>query len=418
MDRRKFLNNSALILSASALPGIVSGKVESNQAKKVTIDDNLYRKVFDASLIKDPVIIESIRLVKNGKVYIVIVRSKDGAEGYAVSHPKFMEALWPVFLNYVVPPFIGKDAREIEKLLNDVYLFDSNYKKQGLLFWVPVASLEFAILDLLGKIAGTSIASFFGGINRTEIEVYRASEKRGNKPEEEIAYLKRIVEPIGASALKFRLGARMRYDDSSTKRDLQLIPLVRKTFGDDFTIYADANGSYDVSMALKIGRIMEEQRYGFFEEPAPFDYYEETKEIADNLEINIAGGEEESSLRMFKWMIENDVVQIVQPDLLYFGGLIRSVKVARMAQAAGINCTPHMSGNGLGYLYVLHFASFVPNSGRFQEFKGDDDKVPFICSTSSLKAVKGKMSVPTGPGLGIEIDPDFIKSSTEVKINK
>lgn len=416
MHRRKFFRNSALILSASAVPGLISGKNKSNPAKKIVIDDSVYSKVFDSGLIKDPVIIESIRLVRNGKVYIVVVRSKDGAEGYAVSHPKFMDALWPVFLNYVVPPFIGKDARDIEKLLNDVYLFDSNYKKQGLLFWVPVASLEFAILDLLGKINNTSIAPFFGGISRSEIEVYRASEKRGNKPEDEIAYLKRIVEPIGARALKFRLGARMRYDDASTKRDLELIPLVRKTFGNDFTIYADANGSYNVDMALKIGRTMEEQRYGFFEEPAPFDHYEETKKIADDLEIKIAGGEEESSLRMFKWMIENDVVQIVQPDLLYFGGLIRSVKVARMAQAAGIDCTPHMSGNGLGYLYVLHFASFVPNSGRFQEFKGDDDKVPFVCNTSSLKAVNGKMTVPTGPGLGIDIDPEFISSSIEVKL--
>lgn len=415
MDRRKFLSNSAIILSSSALPGILSGKTKSNQAKKIIIDDNVYRKVFDARFIKDPVIIESIRLIKNGKVYIVIVRSKDGAEGYAVSHPKFMDTLWPVFLNYVVPPFIGKDAREIESLLTEVYLFDSNYKKQGLLFWVPVASLEFAILDLLGKVAGKSISEFFGGRLRTDIDVYRASEKRGNKPEDEIAYLKRIVEPIGARALKFRLGARMRYDDASTKRDIELIPLVRKTFGDDFTIYADANGSYDVPMSLKIGRLMEEYKYGFFEEPVPFDYYEETKEISDKLEIKIAGGEEESSLRMFKWMIENDTVQVVQPDLLYFGGLIRSVKVAKMAQAAGIDCTPHMSGNGLGYLYVLHFASFIPNCGPHQEFKGDDDKIPFICPTSSLKAVNGKMSVPTGPGLGIEIDPDFIKSSVEVK---
>lgn len=413
MNRRNFIRNTIIAGSVSSIPNFALGSKKTIQ-KKIQIDDRVYQNVFDKSLLKDPVIIDDIKLIKNGKVFIVVVRSKDGAEGYAVSHPKFMETLWPVFLAYVKPPFIGKDARDIESLLNDVYLFDSNYKKQGLLFWVPVACLEFAILDLLGKVANRSVGDFFGGSYRTEIDVYRASEKRGNKPEDEIAYLKRITEPIGAKALKFRLGARMKYDDQSTKRDLELIPLVRKTFGDDFTIYADANGSYDVPMSVKIGRIMEEYKYGFFEEPCPFDYYEETKEIADALDIKIAGGEEESSLRMFKWMIEHDVVQTVQPDLLYFGGLIRSVKVARMAQAAGINCTPHMSGNGLGYLYVLHFASFIKNCGPHQEFKGDDDKVPFVCKTSSLKAVNGKMTVPTGPGLGIEIDPGFIRKSVEV----
>ncbi|MDQ7817394.1 MAG: mandelate racemase/muconate lactonizing enzyme family protein [Melioribacteraceae bacterium] len=415
MNRRNFIRNSALIGAVASVQNIAS--VKGNIVKKkIHIEENVYKNVFDKTLLIEPVIIDSIKLIKNGKVYIVIVRSKDGAEGYAVSHPKFMETLWPVFLTYVVPPFIGKDAREIENLLTDVYLFDSNYKKQGLLFWVPVASLEFAILDLLGKVVNKSIGDFFGSVLQKEIDVYRASEKRGNIPEEEIAYLKRITEPIGAKALKFRLGARMRYNDQSTNRDLALIPLVRKTFGDDFTIYADANGSYDVPMSLKIGKVMEEYKYSFFEEPCPFDYYEETKEIADKLEIKIAGGEEESSLRMFKWMIEHDVVQTVQPDLLYFGGLIRSVKVARMAQAAGINCTPHMSGNGLGYLYVLHFASFIPNCGPHQEFKGDNDKVPFVCSTSSLKAINGKITVPTGPGLGIEIDPDFISSAKEVKL--
>lgn len=415
MNRRNFIRNSALIGAITSIPNFALVN-KSTYPKKVHISENVYQNVFNKSLLKEPVIIDSIRLIKNGKVFIVVVRSKDGAEGYAVSHPKFMEALWPVFLTYVVPPFIGKDAREIENLLTDVYLFDSNYKKQGLLFWVPVASLEFAILDLLGKVANKSVGEFFGGILKTEIDVYRASEKRGNKPEEEISYLRRIVEPIGAKALKFRLGARMRYDDESTKRDLALIPLVRKTFSDDFTVYADANGSYDIPMSLKIGKLMEENNFGFFEEPCPFDYYEETKEVADQLYIKIAGGEEESSLRMFKWMIEHDVVQVVQPDLLYFGGLIRSAKVAKMAHAAGIDCTPHMSGNGIGYLYVLHFASFIPNCGPHQEFKGDDDKVPFVCPTSSLKAVNGKMTVPTGPGLGIEIDPDFIKSAKEVKL--
>ncbi|MGH9769826.1 MAG: enolase C-terminal domain-like protein [Blastocatellia bacterium] len=145
----------------------------------------------------------------------------------------------------------------------------------------------------------------FGGVARKEIAVYRASGNRGNSPEEEIEYLKKIVAETGAKAIKFRLGARMRYDDASTKRDHALIPLVRKTFGDKMTIYADANGSYDIPMSIKIGRIMEEHKLAFFEEPVPFDYYDETKQIADKLTIPIAGGEQESSLRRFRWMIEN-----------------------------------------------------------------------------------------------------------------
>jgi L-alanine-DL-glutamate epimerase-like enolase superfamily enzyme len=227
--------------------------------------------------------------------------------------------------------------------------------------------------------------------------------------------LQQLVGETGAHAIKFRLGARMRYDDASTRRDLTLIPLTRKTFGEEMTIYADANGSYDVPTALRIGGVMQEHRLAFLEEPVPFDYYEETKEVADRLPLPVAGGEQESSLRRFRWMIEHRAVDVVQPDIFYFGGFIRSLRVARMAAAAGMPCTPHMSGGGLGYLYVAHFASCVPNAGPFQEYKGRGDSLPVSSDTSSLRSEKGLLRVPSGPGLGVTIDPAFVGKATPLR---
>jgi L-alanine-DL-glutamate epimerase-like enolase superfamily enzyme len=339
------------------------------------------------------------------------VRSKDGATGIACGHPDVLETTWPILTRRVVPYFINKDARDLESLVDGVYLTNSNYKWQGLPFWVPVASVEFAVLDLLGKIANKPLGDLFGGVIRRDIAVYRASGNRGNSPEQEIAYLQRLVGETGAKAIKFRLGARMRYDDASTRRDMALIPLTRKMFGDGMTIYADANGSYDIPTALRIGRLMHEHTLAFLEEPAPFDYYDETQQIADELPLPIAGGEQESSLRRFKWMIDHKGVDVVQPDLFYFGGFVRSIRVARMAEAAGMACTPHMSGGGLGYLYVAHFASCVANAGPFQEYKGEDDSLPVSSNTSPLTCVNGMLKVPTGPGLGVTIDPAFVKNA-------
>ena len=93
--------------------------------------------------------------------------------------------------------------------------------------------------------------------------------------------------------------------------------------------------------------------YGFYEEPCPFDWLWETKEVADALTIPVAGGEQEYSLRRWQWAIEHRGLDIVQPDLHYGGGFIRATKVARMAAAAGMSVVPHMSGGGLGYLDVL-----------------------------------------------------------------
>jgi L-alanine-DL-glutamate epimerase-like enolase superfamily enzyme len=113
-------------------------------------------------------------------------------------------------------------------------------------------------------------------------------------------------------------------------------------------------------------------------------------------------------------MIEHRCVDVVQPDLFYFGGFVRSIRVARMAAAAGTACTPHMSGGGLGYLYVAHFASSVPNAGPFQEYKGDDPSLPVSSETSSLACVNGMLKVPSGPGLGVTIDPAFVRRATLV----
>jgi L-alanine-DL-glutamate epimerase-like enolase superfamily enzyme len=412
--RREFLQAGALAAGATLSVRRVSaaGNAKAEQGDAVARAEAA--PVLRRELWPDPVPIASVELLKGGSEFLVRVRSKDGAEGLAAGHPDVLETTWPILTRRVAPFFVGKDARELESLVDGVYLASSNYKWQGLPFWVPVASVELAVLDLLGRIARKPFGEMFGRILTRDVSVYRASGNRGNSPAQEIAYLEKLVAETGAKAIKFRLGARMHHDAASTRRDLELIPLTRKTFGDAMTIHADANGSYDVPLSVRIGRMMHEHRFAFLEEPVPFDYYDETKEVADQLPLPVAGGEQESSLRRFRWMIEHRAVDVVQPDLFYFGGFVRSVRVARMAAAAGLQCTPHMSDGGLGYLYVAHFASFVPNAGPFQEYKGRGDSLQVASDTSPLKSVSGVLKVPSGPGLGVTIDPAFVKAAAVI----
>lgn len=405
-DRRRWLQSA---VAASASPALhLSARAAGPNLARI-----MEAPVLRTDLLREPLRVEALDLLRSGRFFLVRARAA-GLEGYCEAHSTVMRAAWPIFLQKVAPHFMGKDARELERTFHEAYLANSNYKWQGLPFWVSMAAAEVAILDLLGKACGKPLGELFGKVYRRKIAVYRASANRGNSPESEIEYLQKITAETGAKAVKFRLGARMRYDDASTRRDLALIPLVRKTFGKDMAIYADANGSYDVPMALRIGRLLEEQRYAFFEEPVPFDYYDETRQIADALDIPIALGEEEMSLRNFRRIIETGTAQVIQPDLLYGGGFMRAVKVARMANAAGLPCTPHMSGGGLGYLYVAHFASCVENPGPHQEYKGEEDTLPVECATSSLRSENGMLTVPSGPGLGVDIDPAVLRRATTV----
>jgi L-alanine-DL-glutamate epimerase-like enolase superfamily enzyme len=414
LTRRTFLNTSGVTVGLLAAPGDHGQAAQPKLVTKAALDRILATPVLKTDFLKEPVIVASVELLHNGKTYLLRTRSTRGVEAVTVPNPSRMAETYPIFLKHILPVFVKKDARRLEALLWEVYRHNSNYKLQGIALWAGVAAMEMALLELMGLTAKRSVAAFFGGAMRRDIPVYYASGRRGNRPEDEVAYLKKLVAGSGVKALKFRLGGRMsRNADSLPGRTEALIPLVRKAFGDGMTLYADANSSYDAREAIRIGRLMEKHGYAFYEEPCEFDDLWSTKEVADALTMPVALGEQEFSLHRWKWMIANRGVDVVQPDLHYGGGFIRATQVARMAAAAGMQVVPHMSGGGLGYLEVVHFASFTPNIGKYMEFKGNTD-LPIACTTSSLKCKDGQVRCPTGPGFGVTIDPAFVKRAKRV----
>ncbi len=420
--RRTFLTKSALgaTLLAGGLSSCKSESKTLSQNKDENyriLDEVLTQPILNPNLAGSPLIIDSLELLRYKNNFICKVRTTEGAEGISVSNNMQMISLYPIFLNRLQPFFIGKDARKLESLLEEIYVYKSNYKLQNLALWVPLATIEFAILDLLGKTSQKSIGQLIGEIHNPKVAVYRANNYRGRSAKESIERIKKNVEESKAKALKFKVGGRMSHDaDYPPGRSEELIPLVRKTFGDKMVIYADSNGSYSEKEAIRIGKIIEEYKFDFYEEPVPFDWYEETKQVADALNVPIAGGEQEPSMHQFRWLIGNNALDIVQPDMFYFGGMIRSMKVALMAHALGKKCVPHISGSGLGYLYMMHFVSSIPNAGPYHEFKGFNTEIPVECSTSSLTSEDGVVTVPTGHGLGVDIDPDYIMKHKPIMI--
>jgi L-alanine-DL-glutamate epimerase-like enolase superfamily enzyme len=426
-NRRKFISTAlagglaaTLPISSCSTRTPVSGPVTA-KTDYSKLDAILKQPVFKKELFQAPVIIETLELLRFKDSFLCRVRSKDGAEGFSVGHSAQLKSQYPIFINLLQPYFINKDARDIDLILEKVLIYKLNFRLNGMAIGVPLAAIEFAILDMMGRIANKSIGELIGEIHNPQIAVYQATEYRERSVEESMELIKRDVAENKARALKIKVGGLM-YETTDINavgpagRTETIIPLVRKTFGDKLVLYADSNGFYTVDEAIRVGKLLEEYRFEFFEEPVPFDWYEETKQVADVLTIKVAGGEQEYSLHGFRWLIANDGLQIVQPDTNYFGGMIRSMRVALMANALGKSCTPHISGGGLGYLYMLHFVSAIPNALQFHEFKGFKTDVQFECKTSTLTSNNGVVKVPTGPGLGVDIDPAFIKKHQVVRI--
>ena len=426
--RRKFISNALLGgLAATGLPlsscqseAKVSGASVDLKSRYDRLDEVLKQPVLKAELFSTPVIIETVELLRDGRSFLCRVRSTDGAEGISVGHGG-LSTLFPVFVNKLQKFFIGQDARELDLIMDRVYVYGFNFRYNGITLGIPLATIEFAILDMLGKIANKPMGQLIGDIHNPEVPVYMATEFRHLPLEEHFERIKETVAEYDVNALKIKIG----YQHAGTTdihyagipgKSEKLIPLVRKTYGDDFSLYADSNGYYDVDGAVKIGRLLEEYDFSYFEEPVLYWHFEDIKMVADALTIPVANGEQDQSFYNFRWLIANDGIDIVQPDNFYFGGYIRSMKVARMAEAFGKVCTPHMSGGDLGYLYDIHFVSALPNAGAHHETHGLKTHVPFECPTSPLTVVDGKIKVPTGPGLGIVIDPEFIGKHEVVKL--
>ncbi len=411
MDRRTFLaGGTASALSPLALKAV---NTSSSHPREEDITAPPARFI-QQRYFRQPVIIESMDLFHHDGSWFVRARSKDGAEGWAIAHNN-MRNYYPIFTNIIAPNFVGRDARELDQLVDDVYLVDANYKLQGQPFWVPVASAEFAVLDLLGAISGKAAGDILGGIRRREIPLYIANNHRNHDPEDSLRRIVASVDKIDAQAVKFKLGGRMKVVDQIPGRTKALISMVAEALGSRCTLYADANSSYvDVDYAIHIGKLLEKHGFAFYEEPCPFDYLEETKRVADALDIPIAWGEQESSQWRFQWMIRNGGVQVAQPDIFYFGGLIRSLRVAKWAEQQGLPATPHISGGGLGFLYMGIYACCCPNPGAFQEYKGINRHFPWESTGQPFSIKNGVMTAPTGPGIGVRFDPDYLKSAKQV----
>lgn len=390
------------------------------ESRYAIIDKIMKEPVLKTENLKEPVMIETLELLKYGGSWIVHVRSESGAEGYSIAHST-ISSLFPIFLRNVQPFFIGQDARELDLILERIYIYNFNFRYNGITLGLPLACAEFAILDMLGRMTGQTMGQMIGEVHNPEVGIYVATEFREKPLEEHFDLIRKAVSEYDTNALKVKIG----YQYAGTKdihykgvpgKTEKLIPLLRKTYGDNMSLYADSNGYYDVQGAIKVGRLLEEYKYRYFEEPVMYDHFEDIKTVADALELPVSNGEQDTSFVNFRWLLANDGLDIVQPDNYYFGGLIRSMKVARMAHAFGKEIIPHMSGGGLGFLYNIQFVSVVPNAGEHHEFKGLDTNVQFECPTSPLKVVKGKLKVPTGPGMGVNLDPEWIEKHEIVKL--
>jgi L-alanine-DL-glutamate epimerase-like enolase superfamily enzyme len=411
MNRRRFLHG----VGASAFFANQSLRARSSSEISAEILD--YKKpVFNLHrFFSTPVKIASIDLLQVKNLYFLRTRSTDGAEG--LIQTKDIADYIPILAHRVRKHFLGQDARDLERLIDEVYAADSNYKLAGQEFWCPVAYIEQSLFDLMGKSLNKSAGELMGGVLRKEIPVYLSGSGRDTTAEQEVDIYVREQARTGARAVKFKIGGRMSENsDAYPGRTDKILELAQKTLADKVTLMADANGSYDAKNAIELGKRLQELKYLWFEEPCPWEELSETKRVADALDMKVAFGEQDSSLWTFQYMIDNKVTDIVQPDLNYCGGFTRVAKVARMARKVNMWICPHDTQTGAATVNILQFASVTPNIGPFMEYVSRKAPKKESWYSPNFDVKNGVIPVPSGPGMGLQFDPEFIKAATVIDL--
>ena len=237
--------------------------------------------------------------------------------------------------------------------------------------------------------------------------------KRDITPRDEAQRLVSLRDEQGFDAFKFRVGAECGRDmDHWPGRTEAIVPQVCEALGDGVDKLVDANSGFSPARAIEVGRMLEANGVGHFEEPCPYWELEQTREVREALDLDVTGGEQDCSMPVWRRMIEMRAVDVVQPDVCYVGGLTRALRVAAMADAAGLPCTPHCANLSMVTLFTMHLLGAIPNAGKYLEFSIEGpDYYPwqeglFVESPYSVDA--GHVTIPDSPGWGVEVHPDWL----------
>ncbi len=342
---------------------------------------------------------------------------EDGAQGWGQVSTYNSDITCQVLHRQVAPYALGRelgDAAALDALLDLIqereHKFPGSYLKRAM------GGLDTAMWDMWGKDAGKPVVALLGG-TPGPLRCYASSMRRDITPEAEAERFNRLRGEFGFDAFKFRVAAEYGHDvDEWPGRTETIVPAVRRALGPEAALLVDANSGFGPDRAIEVGRLLEAEGVEHFEEPCLFWELDQTKRVTDTLSIAVTGGEQDCEFPVWRQMIGNRVVDIPQPDILYLGGIARTLRVCRMAEVAGMPVTPHAANWGLVTLFTMHLLRAIPNPGKYLEFSIEGpDYYPWqygLYRNDPYRVVDGRVTVGDEPGWGVEIEPEWLAKST------
>ncbi|GMG82010.1 mandelate racemase/muconate lactonizing enzyme family protein [Paralimibaculum aggregatum] len=349
-------------------------------------------------------------------VGFVRVTAETGAIGWGQVSTYQSDITAEVLHRQVAPWAMGADISMETGDLGDLtdLVTEREHKFPGSYLRRALGGLDTAVWDLRGRVAGQPVAALLGG-SAGPVRAYASSMKRDITPENETLRMQRLADAHGFTAFKVRAGAEVgRGRDEWPGRTEAIIPAMRRALP-EADLLIDGNSCYAPEQAIAVGRMLEDHGFCHFEEPCPYWEYEQTRAVAEALEIDVTGGEQDCELQNWRRMIDMRAVDVAQPDILYLGGIARTLRVCRMAEAAAMPVTPHCANLSMVTLFTMHLLRAIPNAGPYLEFSIEGaDYYPWqegLFRASPYAVEDGQARVTEAPGWGVEICPDWLARS-------
>jgi L-alanine-DL-glutamate epimerase-like enolase superfamily enzyme len=364
--------------------------------------------------------IASLETFANEFVCFVRVTADDGGVGWGQTSTYNADITATIFHRQVAPWALGAQTGDILGLVQRIeekeHKFPGSYRCRAL------AGLDTALWDLRGKREGKPVVSLLGG-RPGKLRAYASSMKRDITPEDEAKRFLALRDTHGYDAFKWRVGAECGRDvDEWPGRTEAVVPVVARALGPGVDKLVDANSGFSVKRAIEVGRLLEAEGVGHFEEPTPYWNLDDTKQVTNALSIDVTGGEQDWDLATWRRMIDMRAVDIVQPDVMYMGGLSRTLLVVEMAAKAGIPVTPHSANLSLVTMCTMHLLGAIANAGKYLEFSIEGpDYYPWqegLFLGDPYRIEDGKATIPEAPGWGVEINPAWLETAAYAKSDR
>jgi len=340
-----------------------------------------------------------------GRSAFVQIHTEDGAFGLGEASPMQggLASLGMIAHDFA-PALIGKDALDHAVLLDRLLHVCVKLGPEGAMTGA-LAALDIALWDLKGKLFGQPIHKLLGGAWRASVPLYASI---GNQAFRTVDEVLRVVE--GRVSREKPAAVKIRWDgdrtvlDHDIPGDIAKARAVRRMLGDEFPLAFDANNGYSVGGAIRVGRVLEELGYVWFEEPVQHYHVGAMGEVARRLDITVSAGEQTYTLQGVADLIGAGV-RMVQPDIVKMGGITGLMQCAALTHAHGVELVPHQTQPSIGHAANLQVLATLMHLTKPAEYAEPSGRMAPAFRNMPMP-VDGRFEIPTGPGLGLDIDPD------------